>query len=161
VDAEGRLVQVIEPLPVTFEGLLRFRAPDSIPPQPAIFFRRWLFELLGPLDDQLHYGMDYDFWLRVAARYQFRYVDQVMATYRLHSTSKSGRGFEAFVPEWRLICERHLRGRGWRARLAWRRDQIIHGITKQLVKCVSPLVPRRARRWGGRLWRRILGERRR
>jgi len=37
--------------------------------QPAAFFRRKVWEEVGPFDASLHHTMDYDYWLRIAARY--------------------------------------------------------------------------------------------
>jgi glycosyltransferase involved in cell wall biosynthesis len=35
-------------------------------PQPAAFFRKSIVDKVGYLNDQLHYGMDYDFFMRLA-----------------------------------------------------------------------------------------------
>ena len=53
------------------------RGPDAIErladacfiAQPAAFFRRRVWEEVGPFDASLHHTMDYDYWLRIAARY--------------------------------------------------------------------------------------------
>lgn len=37
--------------------------------QPAAFFRRQVWDEIGPFDESLHHTMDYDYWLRMAARY--------------------------------------------------------------------------------------------
>src|SRR6187402_462251 len=52
-------------------------------PQPAAFFRKNLIEKVGYIDDELHYGMDYDFFQRLALVCDFLPIDNVLAKYRL------------------------------------------------------------------------------
>ena len=42
--------------------------------QPAVFFRRSVFEQVGGLDASLHWAMDYDFWLKASAVTRFQYI---------------------------------------------------------------------------------------
>ena len=72
--------------------------------QPAAFFRRRVWEELGPFDEALHHTMDYDYWLRFAERYgagRSRYLDRELAAARLHAAAKSvgawDRGLEEIV----------------------------------------------------------------
>jgi len=57
--------------------------------QPAAFFRRSAFEAVGGLDETLHFAMDYDLWIRIGRRFSCHYIPQLLATYRLHETSKT------------------------------------------------------------------------
>ncbi|MBP2668206.1 MAG: hypothetical protein H6Q80_408 [Deltaproteobacteria bacterium] len=57
--------------------------------QPSTFFRRSAFEAVGGLDTGLRYVMDYDLWIRMAARYRFAYLPELLSTYRLHTASKT------------------------------------------------------------------------
>jgi len=57
--------------------------------QPATFFRKEAFEAAGGLDSNLRFVMDYDLWIRLAKRFEFRYVQKFLATYRLHEESKT------------------------------------------------------------------------
>jgi len=57
--------------------------------QPAAFFRRNAFEAVGGLDETLDFVMDYDLWLRIGKRFPCRHIQQMLATYRLHETSKT------------------------------------------------------------------------
>lgn len=57
--------------------------------QPAAFFRRAAFEAVGGLDGTLDFVMDYDLWIRIGKRFTCCYVPQLLATYRLHETSKT------------------------------------------------------------------------
>jgi hypothetical protein len=58
--------------------------------QPAAFFRRDVTERYGLLDERLHYCMDYEYWLRLAAGgAHVAYVQQCLAGSRLHSANKT------------------------------------------------------------------------
>jgi glycosyltransferase involved in cell wall biosynthesis len=59
-------------------------------PTPSTFFRRRVFGDGNLLNRDLHYAMDYDFFLRLAnAGYRFRHIPHVIADFRLHPESKS------------------------------------------------------------------------
>lgn len=58
-------------------------------PQPAVFFTREAWERSGPMDESEHLVLDYDLFCRMSRFYQFHFVDQVFATYRLHDLSKT------------------------------------------------------------------------
>jgi GT2 family glycosyltransferase len=57
--------------------------------QPAAFFRRDPFEAVGGLDGTLNFAMDFDLWIRIGRRFPCRHVPRLLATYRLHETSKT------------------------------------------------------------------------
>ena len=61
--------------------------------QMGVFWRRQAGREVGPFQAGLHYCMDYDFWLRLGARWPGRFIDQYLAAFRWYSTSKSGAGF--------------------------------------------------------------------
>jgi glycosyltransferase involved in cell wall biosynthesis len=59
-------------------------------PTPSTFFRRRIFEDGNRLQPNLHYAMDYEFFLRLAdAGYKIRHIPYVLADFRLHPESKS------------------------------------------------------------------------
>ena len=57
--------------------------------QPAVFFRRSLVDLHGPLDEHLHYCMDYEYWLRLGKIYPFHYLPIKLAGSRLYAETKT------------------------------------------------------------------------
>jgi GT2 family glycosyltransferase len=87
--------------------------------QPSVFFRRKLLEDVKTIDPQLHYGLDYDFFLRLSRDHGIMIVSGKWANYRLHRQAKSGTsagdGFYKFIPEWHLVSKRHW-GRPWNLR---------------------------------------------
>jgi glycosyltransferase involved in cell wall biosynthesis len=77
--------------PSDFRGLeqvLRVWKVHCIP-QPATFWTREVWERCGPLDEAEHLVLDFDLMCRIARRYRFHQLDQVVAGYRLHNSSKS------------------------------------------------------------------------
>jgi GT2 family glycosyltransferase len=57
--------------------------------QPATFWRREVIERVGPFDEELHLTMDYDYSLRVGSQYRLWVINQALASFRVHSASKS------------------------------------------------------------------------
>jgi glycosyltransferase involved in cell wall biosynthesis len=58
--------------------------------QPNVFFRRRVFDKIGYLNDNLHYVMDYEFWLRAAARgLRFLHIPTAFAACRWHLSAKT------------------------------------------------------------------------
>jgi glycosyltransferase involved in cell wall biosynthesis len=59
-------------------------------PTTATFFRRRIFTEENWLNEDLHYAMDADFFIRLAAQgYRFKHIPTLMADFRLHPESKS------------------------------------------------------------------------
>jgi Glycosyl transferase family 2 len=75
-------------LPAPDFDLWRFVDRDFIP-QPTVFFRRDVFESIGPLDESLHYWLDYQYWLRSTRVTRFGRLDSVTALMRMHPSSKT------------------------------------------------------------------------
>ncbi len=65
-------------------------AGDCFHANCAGFFRRKVFDRIGELDETLHFGMDYEFYLRAGkAGVRFGHVRTYWGGYRLHQASKS------------------------------------------------------------------------
>ncbi|HEY3059496.1 MAG TPA: glycosyltransferase family 2 protein [Chloroflexota bacterium] len=77
--------------------------------QPAVFFRRRVVERHGLLDERLHYCMDYEFWLRLAAGGAvFARVDDVLAGSRTHPATKTLRDRRAVHDELNAMLKRRF-----------------------------------------------------
>jgi glycosyltransferase involved in cell wall biosynthesis len=68
-------------------------------PQQTMFFRRAIWEEVGPLDPSFYFAMDYDLWTRIAARSQIKYVPRIWANFRLHISGKTIAADERCWPE--------------------------------------------------------------
>jgi glycosyltransferase involved in cell wall biosynthesis len=57
--------------------------------QPSVFIRKEVFDAVGMLDENLHYSMDLDMWIRITKRFKAEYLEEFLSTYRLHPDSKT------------------------------------------------------------------------
>lgn len=78
--------------------------------QPAVFWRRSFGQRVGPLDESLHYTMDYDLWLRMGRLTEPLFLDRVLAHFRLHRGSKSGQVNRRQFDEGYAVATRYFDG---------------------------------------------------
>ncbi len=57
--------------------------------QPSVFFRSRVWKTVGPFNEELHYAMDYEYWLRATAVCRVAAVRKNLAMYRLQANSKT------------------------------------------------------------------------
>ena len=88
-------------------------------PQPASFFRKSFFDKAGPLDDGLHYGMDYDLYVRLSLLCDFLPVNEIFAKYRLHGDSKSVTESNRFINDWKRSFVNLCKNLDWSTELAY------------------------------------------
>ncbi|MBN8590140.1 MAG: glycosyltransferase [Anaerolineae bacterium] len=82
--AMGRYSQLmpgLQPSGNVFGMLVRY----NLMPVHAFIFRRECLAQTGLFDESLRSIEDYDFWLRMAAHYDFQYLDEALANYRVHA----------------------------------------------------------------------------
>jgi glycosyltransferase involved in cell wall biosynthesis len=79
--------------------------------QPAVFWRR---SAASSIDESLHYTMDYDLWLRLGKLSEPIFVDEALAHFRFHPTSKSGAVSREQFDEQYRVAARYF-GRDWRS----------------------------------------------
>ena len=74
--------------------------------QPAVFFRREIFQELGFASLDHHYAMDYELWLRLGKKYSPGVVPDYLACFRRHLYSKSESGYvKQFSEEYQIAKE--------------------------------------------------------
>ncbi len=111
-------------------------------PQPATFFRRDLLDEVGPIDESLHYAMDYDLWLRFARVVPPAFLARPLASFRWHGGSKTGARYRIGARECLEIARRRARD-GERAALLVHR---LHYLGQLAIYGALDLAPRRAAR---------------
>lgn len=83
--------------------------------QPAVWWRRRVYDKFGGFDESLHYCMDHEYWLRLGTHVQWHYLPEPLAVCRLHADAKTSRQLPAM---WRETA-RMLTRDGWRFKPWW------------------------------------------
>jgi glycosyltransferase involved in cell wall biosynthesis len=83
--------------------------------QPAVWWRRRIYEKFGGFDESLHYCMDHEYWLRLGPRVRWHYLPEPLAVSRLHAGAKTSRQLNAM---WRETAHMLTRD-GWRFKPWW------------------------------------------
>jgi glycosyltransferase involved in cell wall biosynthesis len=111
IDADGNVVGAYPVEPISPR---RMRDTCTLC-QPAVFFRRSVVDRFGPLDEELQFCMDYEYWLRLSTGgAQFHLTDRVLACSRVHEDTKTlARRSEAYREACRMLRSRlgHTPGR--------------------------------------------------
>ena len=132
IDEKSR---VIGKFPAAQTDLKRLRRGYVHIPQQASFFRKTLWDQVGPLDPEFFFAMDYDLWVRIASVSEIRYVPRTWANFRLHRDAKTINADERCWPE---MLEVHFRdGGSWFAPIV---------MKYYLRKLAAPFIRRRRRR---------------
>ncbi len=79
-------------------------------PQPAAFLRRRLLADIGLLDEDLHYTMDLDLWLRVAERSRPLFLRAPLAGATVHPDAKTTRARSPMARERQRVRAGYARG---------------------------------------------------
>jgi glycosyltransferase involved in cell wall biosynthesis len=88
VDANGRLLGDSGVLPFNLWKLIHHR---NFIHQPSCFFRKTLLDRVGPIDEGLHYVMDWELWIRFGA-YRGAFVDAYLSCNRAYAENKTESG---------------------------------------------------------------------
>ena len=83
--------------------------------QPAVWWRRRVYERFGGFDESLHFCMDHEYWLRLGTHVHWHYLPEALAVSRLHTDAKTSRQLPAM---WRETA-RMLTRDGWRFKPWW------------------------------------------
>ncbi len=93
-----------EPMPWDYEKLLSVGCYVS---QPTVFLRRVVVEEFGLLDETLHYGMDYEYWLRIGRKYPGYFLPDLKARVVRSRATKTQSGGMPRILELKQILERY------------------------------------------------------
>jgi hypothetical protein len=78
-------------------------------PQETMFWRRRVWEAIGPIDTSLNFALDWDFILRAqAAGFRFKRLPRFLACFRVHETQKTSAMWEVGQEEQHRLRRTHL-----------------------------------------------------
>jgi glycosyltransferase involved in cell wall biosynthesis len=140
LDTSGRTLKRYTSGPLAVERLLRH---GHYVFSGALLVRRDVLERLGGFREELHYCMDYDLLLRIAAHARSYHVSHVVAGYREQPASKTSTASFGFLREHVRVAREHGGFRRGRA-LATTRAILGHSA----YAATRPL-------WQTDLWRRL------
>ena len=115
-DSEGAERRLISPPPWSWNAYLWF---GDFLTTPTVIFRRDLLSRSLPVDEELHYAMDYDFYLRLLRGVKVERRPEVLVRFRWHSQSKTGSAVELQLAEALAIRQAHARSSTERRMMAF------------------------------------------
>jgi glycosyltransferase involved in cell wall biosynthesis len=75
-------------------------------PQPSVYITRNCLEELGMIDENLHYSMDLDLFLRICFRYSPIFVEQVLSWIRFAPETKTSKQPMGFIKDHTAMLEK-------------------------------------------------------
>jgi hypothetical protein len=82
--------------------------------QPAVWWRRRVYEKFGGFDESLHFCMDHEYWLRIASGTRWHYIPEPLASCRLHADAKTSRQLAtAWHETARMLTREKFRLKPW------------------------------------------------
>ena len=105
VDKNNKYIKIIKGYSYTNE-CLKYRL-GGVLNQPSTFFRRSVFEKIGFIDENLHYCMDYDFFLRLSSLGEVCHLPYVLAEFRIQDDSKTSQGQIHFFYETLKVLKKY------------------------------------------------------
>jgi glycosyltransferase involved in cell wall biosynthesis len=104
-------------------------------PQPTTFIRKRVLDKIGLLDETLHYGMDFDYWLRAGIEHRFEYLPTLLAKLRIHPKAKSSADLDKFGVELTKIYQQFFANPNLPAPLRMIQPQAMSNIYYRAADC--------------------------
>ena len=112
--------------------------------QPTVFLRRRVLDEVGYLDESLHWGMDWDLFIRLGKRGRMVYIPELLASQREYDDTKTASGGFARFRELVRIMRRHGRRKYPPVFFVYGIDTCIN-VVRRRSAFLLPLVSRVAR----------------
>ena len=75
--------------------------------QQTVFMKLRVLEKVGMLDESLHFGMDWDLWIRVGKNYRIDYINKFLGNLREYDEAKTFSGGLKRLRELALVMRKH------------------------------------------------------
>lgn len=86
---------------------LTLRIADSMLPQPSTFWTRKAWERVGEFNEDYHYVMDYDYWLRMSKYFSPHDLKVPLSGFRFQDNSKSQTGRVKLMAEGMIALKKN------------------------------------------------------
>lgn len=103
VSRAGTVFRIAPAMPQVTLARLRYHSIS----QPAVFFRRRIVQEY-PLRLDLHYLLDYEYWLRLCSREVFVHLKKIVAAYRVHPGTKTFGPAHRTHTEWHKVWQEYF-----------------------------------------------------
>jgi glycosyltransferase involved in cell wall biosynthesis len=106
IDEQGQITQIRREIAFSY-FILKYHHTLYIP-STATFYRSKIFDDGNFIDENLHFSMDYEFFLRLARTgYHFKHISKLLADFRWHSRSKTVASVESQFREFDQIVRQN------------------------------------------------------
>ena len=96
IDEKSNLLRVTKSQAYSFDYLLNHATGIT---QNSTFFKKEVFGTIGYLNENLHYAMDTDLFIRIASIKNMYYIDETLAEFRIQPNAKTAEGSHKFAME--------------------------------------------------------------
>lgn len=86
INLKGKVLLEKEVPGLSFEEILNWHQYLA---QSSCFFRRKVWQQCGPLDETLHFQMDFDLWLKIARKSSFIEIPEILSQQFFHKEAKT------------------------------------------------------------------------
>lgn len=90
--------------------------------QPSSFYKKKYLDQVGFLYEDLHYGMDFDIFMRLVLVCEFVQSNEIFARYRLHTESKSVSASGKFINDWKKSFVNLCKNLSWSKEIEFLRN---------------------------------------
>lgn len=150
IDSKGAYLSLFRSREYTFENLLNENKDIR---QSATFFRQEVIEEVGNLREDLHYAMDYEFFLRMTESFTIKNIPDTLSIFRRHGMSKTRSNDYYMLKEQQKVREA-FKGRRWSPAgrvLAWNLFKAYVKLFLGDKNCRALSKVSGIRAWGGNL----------
>ena len=73
--------------------------------QHSVFWRKEVMSEVGYFREDLHYSMDFEYWLRIGQKFKFHFIYTPLASYRIHENAKTHVYYSDQIKETKTITQ--------------------------------------------------------
>ena len=107
---------------------------DNCIPQPSTFWRREILNEIGYIDENLHFCMDLDYWIRIYGKYDLHVIPEYLSEFRFTSSTKTGGTSSKTLEESEMVVKNHTNNK-------WIifQHQSLNFLRRVLFKYIKPI----------------------